>query len=759
MNKLQIKEKISSRECFDFVFDRLNSVDNLVKGIVAGQSVASAIVEYLNFEKLINPVYNDIDIFKPISSDFFNLHRTSDFFKSLDKKENLTATGFINISEINRYSDFTFEFKTKNKILGSFRKDDINKTFIKVPDSLIFSTDILVLDIISSFDINSTQVGFYYGKSEKLVFTDNFIEFLYTKELKISKWETPLHSLIRLYKKNQDFGSNVFVNNEEMDMLSLLYANSVRALNSFVESEDLKVTSATTLIKQIPLAFGEKNKEVFINLGMEDKFNLFNSGKFHSYDFKDIQNKKNNINKIYNDLIAFDDGISFGSRERQYMLNDILNGSFKSSNIYANDIRSQFFHSTIGFLPNIYLSLKNTRKKTKKLIVEKYEKNVIPRKDEISCLINSSNYKINDFQVLDKYKVFLSKHPRLINYFNYSGVGVDKQAIILKNIIKVEKETDVIVGLIESNLNNVAPISLLSLEETRGIAARYLKGMETPIKDRLVDFETEDYKVRELITKRELKDEGKELHHCVGGYGDAIRSGRSIIIQFVPKNKNGTRCTMELNSYNDNSSYGNKTHTISILGKDIYLSKLNYSMVQIRGKQNASVFLDLSLYKALEKVSSKYSFLPMPFFESNSFKDISLEVRPYFIEKHLLNSKGILLKTLIGNRFIYSIGKLLENGMPTIKRGDKRRREILTVYWKYNSRLSKISKILLNNYLSYSPSSSNYLPTDIEELTYKDFLKVKSIEKHYYPDRENNINEFAFIPEIPAIEAEDYIPF
>jgi hypothetical protein len=315
---------------------------------------------------------------------------------------------------------------------------------------------------------------------------------------------------------------------------------------------------------------------------------------------------------------------------------------------------------------------------------------------------------------------------------------------MIKNLLIVNRETDVLLGLVESNSRNVSPISLLSLDETRRIANNYLKDLDKHIKERIIDFETEDYKVKELITKLELKKEGAELKHCVAGYGESIKRGESIIIQFIPKNKNGTRCTMEL-------SPSIKQHPLSVFGKKLNVIKSNYFIYQIRGKSNESVVLDTSLYEAFEKINSSLAFLPLSYVTHMSFKDISKDVRSKFSRSIPLNNRGNIIKQIISNKTMFNFGTFLSKGFPGFQKNKKNNREIFSLVWKYNKYTSAVSSFLLNPLVSYECDKVEeyfYNTINIKKLNYQEFLEIDDFFKYYNPPIKKSENLNDFIPEI-----------
>jgi len=722
LKREHILEKISSIECYDFVVKRLSDIEKLSTGVIAGQAVASAVVEFLEFDRLINPIYNDIDIFKHLSYEYFNkIEYTSDFFKKLIKKENLTSRGYFNSSYSDNYGQVFYGSAERSRVLGSFRKEKINKTYLMINSALVFDFDTAVYEVISEFDINSTQVGFYYNKSQKLIFTELFIDFLYTKELRITTWKTPVHSLLRLYKKKEEFGENVFSNLEESMNVSMVYINSLRGIKEYrKEIMEMNASFDFYTFRNKPLNFGEKYKDVFQSFLSDNKsIKLINSDNFYSLDYSDKITSKAFSFQFQQNILDFDKGMFFNTDSRQALLQDVVQGDFSNLELYRNEVKSNFLSVFGIILPNVYNSLKNTRKSTR-LYVEKDDK-----KDGfiLDILKHGDKVNSNDIQKWKKNSSIFKKHPRLKDLFFVSDLTVAEKNTIIENIRKVDKETEVLIGYIETNYNKVYPKKLLTIDGCREIANNYLKELNVPLTTRLVDFETNNYKIKQLISKKELIDEGNELGHCVGGYGANVKKGKSIIVQFVPKNKNGTRCTMELQpTIRDvNNPY--------LFKRKFSFVKNNYYIQQIYGKSNSKVVLDRGMYEAFEEISKKFSFLPISYIDSSIFKDIEDSIRPKFIEREKLNFLGKTFKFFVGNKYVYNAFKKIENkGFPGFSFKSRDKDVIFSLKFKRTKHFDFLQKIILKSQVSYKNNSRHYILFD-EEYTYQDFLNKKSYKE------------------------------
>jgi hypothetical protein len=159
-------------------------------GLLAGGSLGNIIWELVSGNKAI---INDIDIF--VLNDIITYEDIGK--KSLfEYKEEET-----NYHE--EYSGMSWSSKTKDYYrIVEARKDDINNII-----DYISSTDDPFI-VINSFDINCTKVG-YSLENDKFYWTDDFVQFLQTGELKISNLKTPAHTALRLVKKSKELNAKL----------------------------------------------------------------------------------------------------------------------------------------------------------------------------------------------------------------------------------------------------------------------------------------------------------------------------------------------------------------------------------------------------------------------------------------------------------------------------------------------------------------------------------------------------------------------
>lgn len=160
------------------------------KGFLAGGSLGNVIWELVSGNKA---VVNDIDIF--ILKDIIDFNNTKEkpIFEYKEEETNY----------FEEYSGMSWSTKTKGyyKIIEAR-----NQGFNNIIDYASTTDNPLI--IINSFDINCTRVGYSF-ENDKFYWTEDFVNFLKTGELKCCNLKTPAHSAIRLVKKAKELNAKL----------------------------------------------------------------------------------------------------------------------------------------------------------------------------------------------------------------------------------------------------------------------------------------------------------------------------------------------------------------------------------------------------------------------------------------------------------------------------------------------------------------------------------------------------------------------
>jgi len=280
MNLNRILE-LSEMEIFDFLnaysqnklkqeIIELSKRENINKVMIAGQSVVSAISRLAGFN--IESPINDIDIFIEKNNVSDNLIIAS------NKKVNETVL----FSKITHDIDYGVIFKKESryKILESVKKGILNIT-------RYHSYSVLRLkDLLSVFDINSTKAGMnIYLNSDgniddiELVILPEVFDFFEQKLLKLDRFYTPVHSIIRILRKGEEFGSDALRDEEreiilpnmlaienlfsELTYSERIFRNADLLMIANNNQEELRSLKEELSFIRKPMFFGEKTLKKF----------------------------------------------------------------------------------------------------------------------------------------------------------------------------------------------------------------------------------------------------------------------------------------------------------------------------------------------------------------------------------------------------------------------------------------------------------------------------------------------------------------
>ena len=201
------------------------------RGIFAGQAVASAIYEILGITK--NAPYRDIDIFGsfnelPSIEVYANLENELERKKSIvrrmspsEGKAMLVSSFDITLEGIDQggFSILKSYMGTENKKVNFVEVEyHRNYNFKSYKNKEYQERDEDVLSIIKSFDFNCVQVAIDL-RTNKLIWTRAFQDFIFSKEIKSINFSTPMHTSIRMLKKERELDFATLDIDVEMEKL------------------------------------------------------------------------------------------------------------------------------------------------------------------------------------------------------------------------------------------------------------------------------------------------------------------------------------------------------------------------------------------------------------------------------------------------------------------------------------------------------------------------------------------------------------
>lgn len=268
-------------------------------GFIAGGSLSNLIWQEVsgNLAKI-----NDIDVFILDSIVDRNPYDSSNWVNSdkektqklyYHKKEKIYFEDYQGLTSTSKSKDFYYIEKTTH--------DGIYNTVYYC--SNISSPQV----IIDSFDINCTQVG-YSIDEDKFYYTEDFIDFLKTGELKLVNLMSPAHSAIRLIKKKYDL--NAKLDDLELKMCQFSLCRSMSDINrryftikyqSIWKKYESELSNYFNLIESDDVTLLFKNKGIDIDIWtLEPKIKSIEEDFFNLYDKSTLIFNDPIISEIYN---------------------------------------------------------------------------------------------------------------------------------------------------------------------------------------------------------------------------------------------------------------------------------------------------------------------------------------------------------------------------------------------------------------------------------------------------------------------------
>jgi len=449
------------------------------EGIVAGQAVSSAIFDLFSPDSEGMVVYNDVDIFRVADA--------KDIDIAEEKLRTLDTVKYHNFLVKNEYLSLKLYPESHYKIVNSHRQGLINT--IAFTDLVTYSNISTSRAIIQGFDLNITQVGVDLATKE-LTWTPEFERFFYTRQLEISNLQTPNHTAMRWFKKREElpgvFGDDDFA----MEMVSAISSSRMQnSTRKFDEKEHLR------------WRFGEKNSVLYHRFAskMQPYFDLVKES-----------------NEIYFLECTQETEKSLVDMAKKYH-SKYFAWAFNQSRRSRKTAKKKLFNHIIqpgmlgGGSGGIPLPLASLIQQGDKYLAG----NVSP------VQVQRINTMAKGYRSIFRLMFHLSVTEQLSEIENWLALERQYGRWIF-GFVDVH-------GFINSGMYYEA-----YAEYWVDKIEHYYAVVNNPF-DKLVDhprFEVEldGYHCRELIVPRDLFDEGNELHHCVGGYANAVREGLSRII-------------------------------------------------------------------------------------------------------------------------------------------------------------------------------------------------------------------------------------
>lgn len=585
------------------------------EGVIAGQSVAEAYFRIMNI-----PIYSrikDIDIFVAKNHNYkdktfisFEKLSYAISYKGTTQELKVTQAQRNNYNDENgrlEFYDMNLPFERVNNIKSTYNIKNVfeldNLNIIEI-DTISRKGDTTFLqNTIESFDINCIKIGLCI-KSKTLYISNDFKDFLKTKQAQIVSYKNPIKTFTRLVEKKSYCKGVYFDLDYEINIIYPLIEMGSKDFKKSISKEYFSKLSSNAK-KDLSKYFTLKEKQhcfldiTKINLNEED---IKNSHKL------EIRNKINNIIKenkyatlIYpkfNYLVPKHNILIGGDLLKHYPIIEKLKEYIYSSNKSIPSAVKKFRKNmNIEWKRDYMMLISATEFETVYFIPKKriFNKNVkgnitlFKRDKKIKTLFNTKTYffthrstlelffshnktklfidllkkckdkkrgiekladfmkffyslafnKQNDYMHLFQTKLsnikLLNRHSYLISCLNNLAQvkehRLDYQDIATK-IYYIEKLNIEIIGMFEANK---LPFSLFFEDVNsfiRLIEQIHIRIEEQKEEDRRIEILkiNEDlltyhkFRITQIYNPLRLKEVGKEMRHCVGGYTGRLKN-------------------------------------------------------------------------------------------------------------------------------------------------------------------------------------------------------------------------------------------
>lgn len=528
---MNIETFLKSKETYQKVLDTLRTyadIEDESKGFIAGGSVSNILFSLIYGG---NAVVNDIDVYWQVKEDVKL------------KEEQWYPAVYVNEDGLEMVDDaygrvFVSDSGSRMRVVKHSRKGIFNNIEYLYEEGKRYGVGIIKpknLVILEGFDLNCCKSGIDL-ENGVIFYTQEFVEFLQTKQLKIVSPCAPIQTTIRLQKKMKDLDCFCdFVH--EMRFLTV-------AAKHIHGGQMTKFIGPETYVKY------EKYKDIV------DKY-------FNVREPKNVDELPHTLREVYEKdgkrnpkikLWIFEPIMNFDIVEGVNSLNELKRIWYL---LYTHKKKSEQTKINKIFYKNAYLGnmtedtweFKEYKQGTYKQLVVNYgfgfdwdspkeqEYVMVPRyvsnRFTYQMILSNKDYhKCNfDLKHVDTIDKFTNEHHNIKMILKLSKSLVEQYNIIkfIKSLAK--KEGDWIIGILETlNWNRHDNVKKLDEETVLNILEKEKMFNNKKLVDK-VDLKSFEFKncVRELVTPLELKTEGSKMGHCVGGYAHSIESGRSRI--------------------------------------------------------------------------------------------------------------------------------------------------------------------------------------------------------------------------------------
>lgn len=463
------------------------------KGILAGQSLANAILEVLG--KPCGP-YNDIDVF--VQADAEKLA-----YLATDEHRAQEALNMgVPVAVLDEYRQITFETDAEIKVAGTERDGLLNYVWLDGKLSRI-----TLGTLISSFDLNSVEVALDL-ESNELVWSKAFEYFVDTRQLEVTNLNTPARTLVRFLKKLDELNAYADVDTTLRMLVSWMDGAQVLGAQAVLESTTLHPRYAAAmplLTDKLPSWLkwdSERNKFALSESWVAEDFNKLTTMGLDDYEPEGQTRLIPQL--VHNRRHAV-------SSSTAKFIESLKPGQLTTSN-------GDHF---VDCLPSMSLAvfghayLQGQRSAAHLELVERTQK----------------------------------KHRALIR--GLMGLTLDEQ---YNAILDIRRRAKIVGEHRWGQAEAYATPADLWCAHARNVFFQRLdriSSVEPLIAPLFAEKTVLGVRFRELVTEVDLRVEGSAMQHCVGGYGGEVESGRSRILSLRSGFTGADKSTVELSFVKD----------------------------------------------------------------------------------------------------------------------------------------------------------------------------------------------------------------
>lgn len=551
-----LEDKLTYEAVVETLVKKGCKVDD-TRDFIAGGSVSNILYSMIHGGE---PVINDIDIYKQVKEEFNDNKKNSAGWYPATY---VTEEG-LEIVDDSYGRVFVADNGSKMRVSRHLRKGIMNIIEYLYDDygsrmhgnKVKKSREMVVLE---GFDLNCCKSGISITEG-KIIYTQEFLDFLKTKQLKVVSPCAPIQSTIRIYKKMKDL--NCFCNIEhEMRFLTVASRHIQSGqMTKYIGPETygkyLKVKDFVD--KYFKLREPQNSDEIPYSL--RDKYYIGNK-----------RNPEVNI-WLFEPIMNFDITENVGSINNFKRVWELLYSYKKHSE--QDKIHKIFYKNVfLGKMNEDHWSTKeytNERNSNgEPIYIEKPYYNSSRYTHQM--ILSKKNYYKCDFDVkhVDYIDNFTKEHHHMKMFLKDCDTLIEQYNLIkfIKSIAK--KEGDWVIGMLENTNHELALIrdennNLLANNINKDTIIYLIDKFKKENIDGLVDkidlsnFEFKNC-VEELNTTLKLKEEGSKMGHCVGGYSDTVRQGKSRIFHV---DCDGIGSTVEISTPETTSWVNGKTTKI-----------------------------------------------------------------------------------------------------------------------------------------------------------------------------------------------------